>query len=408
MLDRKRIEELLSRGMPDKQWEGEPMLGAWYTEEEIETAVKAIRDSMDWTKGFGFFCEEITKFEEEFAAWVGTKHAVSIHSAGIGLDMAMIALDLEPGDEVISPALNFCAAHFSILGQRGKIVFCEVDPKTLCADPADVEKRITARTRAILPTHMNGLSADIDALEEVAARHPNPKHGPPKVIGDAARACGGEYKGTKIGKRGWMTVFSFHTMKLMTTLGEGGMITTDDDALAERLRGIRFWGDGKDYWGGSYKTTKVQAAVGSVQLRRLPEMLALRYKRGRERDGMLEGTPGLTLPYEPPGCRHTYYVYTCLVPPEWAGERRDRLMKTLREKYGVGSQVLNPPTYLDRPFIRRATEGQALPFSEELGRRIFCPSLHPLMSEEDNAYVAAAVISSMGEVGGQNPCGVRS
>ena len=112
---------------------------------------------------------------------------------------------------------------------------------------------------------------------------------------------------------------------------------------------------------------------------------------------MLEGTPGLTLPYEPPGYKHTYYVYTCLVPPEWAGEKRDRLMKDLREKYGVGSQILNPPTYTDRPYIRKATEGQVLPQSEELGKRIFCPSLHPLMSEEDNAYVAAAVIRSMEE-----------
>ena len=114
---------------------------------------------------------------------------------------------------------------------------------------------------------MNGLSAPMDDYLEIAQRHPHPKYGPVKVIGDAARACGG-YKGTKIGKQGWMTIFSFHTMKLMTTLGEGGMITTDDADLARHLRGIRMWGTDTGGWGGNYKMSKIQAAVGSVQLRR--------------------------------------------------------------------------------------------------------------------------------------------
>jgi len=147
----------------------------------------------------------------------------------------MIALDLQPDDEVICPAVNFKGGPYAILGQGARLVFCEVDPRTLCADPEDVERRITPRTRAILVTHMNGLSADMDALLDVAERHPHPTHGPIKVIGDAARALGGEYKGSPVGKKGWMTIFSFHTMKLMTTLGEGGMITTDDPELAQLL-----------------------------------------------------------------------------------------------------------------------------------------------------------------------------
>jgi perosamine synthetase len=118
----------------------------------------------------------------------------------------MMALDLEPDDEVISPAINFWAADYAILGHC-KLVFAEVDSKTLCLDPSDVEKRITPKTRAILAIHMNGLSAPMDDLLEVAWKHPHSKHGPLKVIGDAARACGGEYMGTKIGKKGWMNIF---------------------------------------------------------------------------------------------------------------------------------------------------------------------------------------------------------
>ena len=398
-MNRQRRDEVLQRGLDHVRWDAEPMVGGWYTEEEVEAAVKAIRDSMDWTVGFGFFCEEIVEFEQRFAEYCDTKYALSITSAGAGLDMAMMALDLQPGDEVICPAINFWAGHYSVIGQGGKLIMCEVDPATFNADPAGVEKRLTPNTRAILVTHMNGLSAPMDELQEVAERHPHPEHGPPKVIGDVARACGAEYKGTKVGKKGWMNIFSFHTMKLMTTLGEGGMITTDDPDLYRRLHAIRMWGGETDDWGGNYKMTKVQAAVGLVQLRRLEEMNALRYKRGQQRTELLKDIAELTLPSEPPGYKHTNYLYTCLVPREWAGEKRDRLVDVLLEQYGVGSQVLNRPTYQVKPLVRQHTLGQELPVSEELGERLFCPSLHPLMSEGDNEYIAAAMDAAVEQIG---------
>jgi len=396
MIDAKRRKEILSRGRPEPPFKGEPALGGWYTEEEVGAALQAIRESMDWSVGFGFIIKEITDFEEAFARYCGTGFAVSVSTASVGLDMAMMCLDLEPGDEVIVPAINFKGAPLAVLGQGGNVVFCEIDPRTFCADPNDVERRITPRTRAILPTHMNGLSADVDALLDIAERHPHPRHGPFKVIGDAARACGGGYKGTKIGKKGWATVFSFHTQKLMTTLGEGGMITTDDAELAERLRAMRQWG-GKG-WGTSYKTTKVQAAVGLVQLRRLDEMIARRVELAHQRANLLEGVPELTLPYEPPERDHTFYLYTLLVPPEWAGGKRDRIMAICSEEYGVGCIVANPPVYQSHELIRERTAGQRLPLSEEIGARLFCASLHPLMTEEQNEYIAAAIIEAVERV----------
>jgi dTDP-4-amino-4,6-dideoxygalactose transaminase len=388
---------ILKRGFPDMKWEGEPMLGAWYTQEEIEAVVKTIRESMDWTIGFGFFCDEIVEFEEKFASYCGTKYALSITSAGSGLDMSMMVLDLEPDDEIISPAINFWAADYAILGHC-KLVFAEVDPDTFCLDPNDVEKRITPKTRAILATHMNGLSAPMDDLQEIADKHPHSKYGPLKVIGDAARACGGEYKGAKVGKKGWMNIFSFHTMKLMTTLGEGGMITTDDHDLYERLRAIRMWGADTDYWGVNYKMGKVQAAVGLVQIRRLDEMNATRYRKAVRRTELLDDIDLLTLPCEPPGYKHTYYLYTCLVPHEWAGEKRDQLINLLQKDYGVGCGILNPPTYQMREFVRKRTMGQDLPLSNELGARIFVPSLHPLMTDQDNEYIAASVSDAVDRI----------
>ena len=391
-MDKSRRKEILSQGRPGPYWPAEPMLGGWYTDEEVEAATISIRESMDpTTVGFGFICPEILEFEEGFARYCGAEEAVSINGAGTGLDMAIMCLDLEPGDEVIVPAINFRAAAMAVVGQGGRVVWSEVDPRTFNMDPADVEKRITPRTRAIFPVHMNGLSAPMDDLLEIAERHPHPKHGPLKVIGDAARAGAGGYKGTKIGAKGWMTVFSFHTMKLMTTLGEGGAITTDDAEAARRLRGIRQFGGAHDGWGTNYKMTKVQAAVGLVQLRRLDEMTAQRVQAAKRRNQLLQGIPELTLPYEPEGYEHTYYLYTMLVPRAWAGEKRDQLLRMMEEEYGVGCGVYNRPVYEDSGYLRKETEGQKLPLSDELSTRLFCMALHPLMTEEEQAYMAAAL-----------------
>ena len=392
-MNEKRRHGILKRGKPHPSFPGEPQLGGWYTEREIEAAVKAIRDSMDWRTGFGFIVEEIVEFEKAFAAYCGTEFAVSVSTATVGLDMAMMCLDLEPEDEVICPAINFKASPLAVLGQGAKLIFCEIDPSTFNADPEDVERRITPRTRAIFPVHMNGLSAPMDDLIEVAGRHPHPERGPLRVIGDGARACGGGFRGTKIGKKGWMNVFSFHTMKLMTTLGEGGMITTDDAELATRLRGIRQWGGESEGWGSSYKMTKVQAAVGRVQLERLDEMNALRVKRARQRLELLQGIPKLALPCEPPDCEHTFYLFTLLVPKHWAGEKRDQLRQMLADDYGVGALVCNPPVWENNRFIREHTLGQpeTLPVSVEIGKRLCGVSLHPLMTEEENEYICAAL-----------------
>jgi perosamine synthetase len=396
-MNEKQRREALERGL-SAPWQGEPMMGSYYGEEEFEAVIRAMRTSMDPAVGFGFICEEIEVFEKALAEYFDTKYAITINGAGGGLDMAMVALDLEPEDEVICPTINFRAAPMAVLGQRAKLVMCEADPKTLCADPNDVEKRVTPRTRCIFPTHMNGISAAMDDLLEIAERHPHPKHGPLKVIGDGARALGAGYKGTKIGKKGWMNVFSFHTMKNMTTLGEGGAITTDDDVLADRLREIRMFGE--QHWGSNYKMTKMQAAVGPIQLGRLDGFIAARRKLAHERNEMLEGCPELTLPHEPEGYVHSYYLYSILVSPQWAGEKRDRLMAILEDEHGVDCGVYNPPVHRTVPFIAKHTQGQELPISDEVAGRLFCVPMHPRMSEQDNEFIAAAIWEAVERIRG--------
>jgi dTDP-4-amino-4,6-dideoxygalactose transaminase len=399
-MDKKTRSEILKSRKLSKPWPPEPLLGSYYGEEEIDVVVNTMRASMDPVVGFGFICEEIVQFEQEFAKWIGADYCVSINGAGGGLDMAMMCLDLEPGDEVIVPSVNFRAAPLSVIGQRGKAVFAEIDPYTLNLDPNDVEKRITPRTRAILPTHMNGLSADMDALEELGKRHPNPKHGPIKVIGDAARSLGATYKGTKIGKKGWMNIFSFHTQKMITTLGEGGAITTDDRDVCTRLQAIRQFGNpAHSYdpnlrgigWGSNYKMTKVQAAVGLVQLKRLDDLVARRRRLAHARTKMLEGCPGLVLPHEPKGYENSFYLYSILVAKDWAGETRDQLMQVLQSEYGVECVVANPPVHNTVPYIKQHSPGTVLPVSDEVGARLFCPPMHPYLPEADNEYICAAI-----------------
>ena len=398
MIEKNRSKEILAKEKPPVMWPGEPLLGGYYTEEEIETAVKTMRDSMDWTVGFGFICKEITDFEAAFARYCGTADAVSINGAGTGLDMAMRYLDLQPGDEVICPAINFKAAPLAIVGHGGRVVLGEVDPRTFQLDPNDVVRKLTPRTRAILPTHMNGLSAPMDDYLEIAERYPHSKHGPLKVIGDAARACGGGYRDAKIGKKGWMNIFSFHTQKNMTTLGEGGAITTDDAEVARTMRGYRQFGEVTGGWGTNYKMTKVQAAVGLVQLRRLDQMIAQRVKVARERTELLKDVPELILPHEPPDCEHTFYLYTILVPREWTSEKRDRLLRIMGDDYNIECIIANPPAYESSPTVREHTAGQKLPLSDELGKRLFCPPLHPTMTRGQNEYLCAALIETVERV----------
>jgi perosamine synthetase len=393
MIGKAERDRILRDGRTRIAWEGEPMLGATYGEEEVEAAVSAIRDSMTISRGFGFSCETIQAFEKAFADYAGVKHGIAVNSAGPGLDMMMRYLDLQPGDEVIVPAINFMAAPLSVVGAGGQIVWGEVNPETLQLDPEDVEKRITPRTRAIYPVHMNGCAAPLDDFYELAERYPHEKHGPLAVIGDAARACGGRYKGEPLGRKGLATVFLLHTMKNICTLGEGGMITTDDDDVAAFCRATRFYGAAQGVWGTSNVMTKVQAAVGLAQLEKLDNFIENRRRIAHLRNHLLEGAPHITLPVEPEDCYHTYYLYTCLADQGWAGEKRDAIIRMMDEKYNVKCLVANPPAYESHRLLREHTAGQQLPLSEALGRRILCVPIHPAMSEEDNEIICAALLS---------------
>lgn len=386
--------ELSHRG--ELRFPRDPALGGWYTEEELNVVLDVLKESMDWRVGFRAKRYEV-EFEDAFADYIGSRFAVAYNGAGSALEMVLRALDLQRDDEIVSCAINFVGTHVSVLGSGAKLVLCEPDTATLNLDPKDVERVLTSRTRAILVTHMNGLSADLDALRDVAERNPHPEFGPPLIIQDGARACGALYKGHKVGSHAWATVFSFQSKKLMTTLGEGGMVTTNDASLAARLRRYRSFGKNM-HWGTNFKMSKLQAAVGLVQLRRLDTMNDKRIALAKQRNELLSGVSFLGLPHEPPNYRHVYYRYSLLVPPEWRREVRDKLIGILEDDYGVGCIVADRQTYVTHPLVREATLGQSTPRTDDVAERIICPSIHPLMTASENQFIVESILSAVNRV----------
>lgn len=389
--------EVLQRGPEGRVDPSLVPLGGWFEQEETDAILEVVRHSSDYAVGFGG-SPWVPRFEEEFAAYTGTKYAVALNSAGTGLDLVMKILDLEPGDEVITTPMTYIATTHAIMAAGGTPIFADIGDGTFNIDPEDVERKMGPRTRAILPVHNNGLSVDMDALTDIAGRHPHPKHGPVPVIGDAARAAGGGYHGTRVGKKGTANVFSFQTSKNMTTLGEGGMITTDEDWVARRTRRLRSFG--WDTWEGTsvlaepgfnYRMTGIQGAVGSVQLRRLDKMNDRRRDRSLLLTRLLnEAAPQIQTPFQPEGYHHVYYGYTVMVPREWAGERRDRFMQALKDDHGVGSVVMNPPVTHYPLLAKLGYRPQDTPRALEHGDRLLCLPMHPLYSDRDIAYIAAA------------------
>jgi dTDP-4-amino-4,6-dideoxygalactose transaminase len=376
--------------MDSRFYDGEPGMGGWYTEMEMNAISKVLEDAKNWNSGFKAQ-ESRLNFENEFSSYVNSKYAVAVNSAGTGLDLVMMALNIEKGDEIISCAINFPGTHLSIIGQKAKLILAEPDPKTLNIDYVDMEKKITKRTRAIVITHMNGLCADVDKIHEVLKRHRHFKKGEIKIIIDAARACGSRDNNSYAGEKGWATVFSFQTKKIITTLGEGGMITTNDKFLLEKLRRLRAFGMGES-WGSNFHLTKIQAEVGRIQLLRLDEMVKKRIEIAEKRNYLLRHLDAeIISTYE--NFKNIYYLYTIILP-ENDNNMQVSIKQEMLKNYNIKLSIGNKPTYQKNKLIARKVKSQYLPISDNIGNRIVCLPIHPLMSDEENEFIATSLIKS--------------
>jgi dTDP-4-amino-4,6-dideoxygalactose transaminase len=369
-----------------------PALG----EEEARAPYEAIRSG--WvTQG-----PKVAEFEKAVASYVGVRHGIATTSCTTGLHLALASIGVGRGDEVIVPSFTFIASPNAVLYTGADVVFCEVDPRTFTVDPRDVEKRITKRTKAIMPIDQIGLACDIAAVNDIATRYGI------EVVEDAAPAIGESYQGRKVGSNAHQTVFSFHPRKVITT-GEGGMITTDDDALADRARKLRAHGmsvsdlerhrsdrviiEEYNELGFNYRMTDIQASIGLVQLRRLDELLRVRRARAKRYNDELCEIRGIVVPYVPPYAQHTYQSY-CLRLTEECRQGREDLMTNLLRR-GIATRRGVMASHLEETYTSRYGK-VSLPVTEEAARTTLLIPLYASMTDEEQTYVIDALREELG------------
>ncbi len=342
---------------------------------------------------------KVAAFEKAFAERHGVKHAIAVTSATTGLHLALAALDIKPGDEVIVPAFTWVATANAVIYCGGTPVFADVDRVTFNIDPEDVARRVTSRTKAIVPVHLFGLCADVDALRAVL--RPDIA-----IVEDAACAAGATLRGRPAGTLGNLGVFSFHPRKAITT-GEGGMVTTNDDVLAERVRKMRNHGASIseeerhrgarpyllpefEHLGFNYRMTDLQGAVGLVQLGKLDKFIDERARMAARYRQELADLTWLRLPEEPADGRHAWQAFVTYVDPKTAPRPRNEIMEALQQQ-GIatrpGTHAVHMLGYYRKRFGFRPDD---FPGARDCDRHSMAIPLHNRMTEEDVAYVVAA------------------
>jgi perosamine synthetase len=371
-----------------------------YGDKEIQALTRVIRSGTVW----GASSPEVTAFQEEFARYAGTKHAVATNSGTAALHSAMAAAGVGPAVEVITSPHTFIASASSVLHHNGIPIFADIDPKTYTIDPEKIEQKITKYTKAIEPVHIYGLPADMDRIKKIADSYGL------IVIEDASQAHGAVYKGKKVGSLGDMAAFSLNATKNMMS-GEGGVVTTDNDQYADQVARVRIFGEAirpgqpMDYkaaqMGWMYRMTELNAAFARVQLGRLDETNRVRIENAQYLTKKLERIAGFILPYVPSDRTSVYWHYKIRVDPEAldleisAHEFRDRVVAALTAE-GVKAAIwCKEPVYKQPlfqtlegyglgcpwkcPHVKRKIEYKEgdCPVAERISNETFDVQVHP-------------------------------
>ncbi len=355
-------------------------------EEEVQAVVKVLRSGM-LTSGLGAG-PEVLAFEKSFADFACAKHAVAVNTGTAALHSAVLAVGVKQGDEVILPSFTFVATAEAVVLAGAKPVFADIDPKTYNLSPSAVEKALTKKTKAILPVDLYGFSADMKPLREIASKHGL------AVVEDAAQAHGTTYKGKPSGAFADAACWSFYASKNMTT-GEGGVVTTNDNQIAETLRMVRTHGEKAKYaslmLGTNYRMSEMQAAIGNVQMQKLPNFIAKRRQNAQQLTKRLEKNSKLDLPYETKDRLHSWYLYTARLK-DGTEEERNSLVDSLKKK-GIGAEVyyINPVHQM--PFYRENFGSTKLPQTEKASKQVFSLPIHPGVTDEQVKFIGETVLN---------------
>lgn len=355
----------------------EPFIGI----EEKENILKAFESG--WISSKGDFIQE---FEESFSDYAGVEYGVATSNGTSALHLALAALGVGKGDEVITPTLTFVSTANAVAYTGAKPVFCDAHPDYWCINPELIEEKVTEKTKAIIPVHLYGHPCDMDPILEIAEDHDL------FVVEDCAEAHGAEYKGKKVGGFGDISCFSFYGNKVITT-GEGGMCLTGDENLRDKMRILRDHGTtpGKHYWcdviGFNYRMTNLQAAIGCAQVEKIDEIIERKRKLASRYSKLLADVKGVTLPPQEHWAKNVYWMYSILIEGDF-GISRDEVIKKLAEKE-IESRPFFPPIHKFKMY----GTGEIHPVAEEFSEKgVNLPSSVNL-STKDLDYVVEKISS---------------
>ena len=350
-------------------------------QEEMVNVVEAVRSG--WISSRGPF---IQRFESEFATYVGMKHGVATSNGTAALHLALSALGIGKGDEVLVPTLTFIAVANSVTYTGATPVFIDSHPSYWCIDPSDMEGKTTERTKAIIIVHVYGHPCDMEPIMKLAREHQL------HVIEDCAEAHGAEYKGRRVGSFSDISCFSFYGNKIVTT-GEGGMCLTNDEELATKMRILRDHGMNprRRYWhdlvGFNYRMTNVQAAIGVAQIQKMDRLVATKRRVAETYGELLAEEKHLTLAPEMPWAKSVFWFYSILVR---TNDIREKVMKHL-ENEGVETRPFFYPIHTLPPYHKDLN----LPVSEQLSPRGFNLPSGPNINDEEIQEVAASLSQAL-------------
>jgi len=347
---------------------------------EIDAAIARVLESSQFVLG-----DEVAAFEREFAQYCGAKECIALNSGTSALHLALLAAGIGPGDEVITVPFTFVASIAAVLYAGAKPVLVDIEPRTFCIDPSAIGKTITPRTKAILPVHLYGQSADMDPILEIAAAHNL------VVIEDAAQAHGAKYKGRPVGTIGNIGCFSFYPTKNLGAYGEGGAVVTNNPEHALTIRRLRDWGQDRKYHhvlrGYNYRMEGLQGAILRVKLRHLEQWTESRRAHAAQYTKLLADS-GLELPTEMEWARHVYHAYTV------RSEHRDALQSALSAdgiQTGVHYAI---PAHLQPAYANLGYTRGAFPQAESAAQQVLSLPLYPELSQQAIARVAHSVMQA--------------
>ena len=353
-----------------------PIIG----EEEIREVVKVLKS------GIIASGEEVIKFEKEFAKYIGVKEGVMTTSGTVALDLALKALKIKEGDEVLVPDFSFISTANCVLFQNAKPVFVDVDKKTFNIDPEDIKKKITSKTKAIIGVHLFGQPFEVEKIKEIC------KDNKLYLVEDCAQAHGAEYKNKKVGSFGDIGCFSLYATKNMTS-GEGGILTTNNKVIGKKLRLLINHGQTEKYLhselGYNYRMSNIQAGLGLCQLKKLDKF---NEKRIENADFLSKNikVSGLTLPYIKENIKHVFHQYVVKIEENFCMNRSE-FIKYLNEN-GIGCAIHYPLPIHKQPLYQKLGYSKVkCPISEEIAGKVLSLPVHPSLLKEDLKHIVETI-----------------